>query len=133
MTPGRSESDLVALRKLAEELSHGRKERTTTGHLLAAIASRPSAAADLLLERKLGPEVLLKAARATVDEEPEPVARSVQRARELAGRMGAHSPSAVHLLIALVHDRKAGAHRVLSQCGVDVARLRAAAMQLALG
>src|SRR5204862_2517354 len=35
--------------------------------------------------------------------------------------------------LALIHDRKNGAHRALAQCGVDVARLRAAAMQLALG
>jgi len=118
---------------LAEDLAHSRKERTTSGHLLAAIVSHPSQAAELLLERKLGPDILLKAARATTDEEPDPLARAVQRARELASRMGTSGPGAIHLLLALIHDRKNGAHRALAQCGVDVARLRAAAMQLALG
>ncbi|HKQ70869.1 MAG TPA: ATP-dependent Clp protease ATP-binding subunit, partial [Polyangiaceae bacterium] len=61
------------------------------------------------------------------------LARAVQRAREVASRMGTAGPSAVHLLLALIHDRKNGAHRALEQCGVDVSRLRAAAMQLALG
>src|SRR4051812_30315399 len=128
-----SEPDLLVLRRLAEELAHSRKERTTSGHLLAAIVSHPSQAAELLLERKLGAEILLKAARATTDEEPDPLARAVQRARELASRMGTAGPSAIHLLLALIHDRKNGAHRALAQCGVDVSRLRAAAMQLALG
>jgi len=127
------EPDLLVLRRLAEELAQSRKERTTSGHLLAAIVSHPSQAAELLLERKLGAEILLKAARATTDEEPDPLARAVQRARELAARMGTTGPSALHLLLALIHDRKNGAHRALAQCGVDVARLRAAAMQLALG
>ena len=123
----------MVLRRLAEDLAHSRKERTTSGHLLAAIVSHPSQAAELLLERKLGPDILLKAARATTDEEPDPLARAVQRARELAARMGTSGPGAIHLLLALIHDRKNGAHRALAQCGVDVARLRAAAMQLALG
>src|SRR5258708_31105811 len=127
------EPDLLVIRRLAEEMAQSRKERTTSGHLLAAIVSHPSQAAELLLERKLGAEVLLKAARATTDEEPDPLARAVQRARELASRMGTSGPSALHLLLALIHDRKNGAHRALAQCGVDVARLRAAAMQLALG
>jgi ATP-dependent Clp protease ATP-binding subunit ClpC len=128
-----AEPDLLVLRRLAEELAHSRKERTTSGHLLAAIVSHPSQAAELLLERRLGPEVLLKAARATTDEEPDPLSRAVQRARELASRMGTSGPGSIHLLLALIHDRKNGAHRALAQCGVDVARLRAAAMQLALG
>jgi ATP-dependent Clp protease ATP-binding subunit ClpC len=128
-----AEPDLLVLRRLAEELAHSRKERTTSGHLLAAIVSHPGQAAELLLERKLGPDILLKAARATTDEEPDPLARAVQRARELASRMGTSGPGTIHLLLALIHDRKNGAHRALAQCGVDVARLRAAAMQLALG
>jgi ATP-dependent Clp protease ATP-binding subunit ClpC len=128
-----AEPDLLVLRRLAEELAHSRKERTTSGHLLAAIVSHPGQAAELLLERKLGPDILLKAARATTDEEPDPLARAVQRARELASRMGTSGPGTIHLLLALIHDRKNGAHRALAQCGIDVARLRAAAMQLALG
>ena len=128
-----AEPDLLVLRRLAEELAHSRKERTTSGHLLAAIVSHPGQAAELLLERKLGPDILLKAARATTDEEPDPLARAVQRARELASRMGTSGPGTIHLLLALIHDRKNGAHRALAQCGVDVARLRGAAMQLALG
>jgi ATP-dependent Clp protease ATP-binding subunit ClpC len=127
------EPDLLVLRRLAEELAQSRKERTTSGHLLAAIVSHKSQAAELLLERRLGADVLLKAARATTDEELDPLTRAVQRARELAARMGTAAPGPIHLLLALIHDRKTGAHRALAQCGVDVARLRSAAIQLALG
>jgi ATP-dependent Clp protease ATP-binding subunit ClpC len=133
MRPTCPEPDLLLLRRLAEELAQTRKERATSGHLLAAIASHPSQAAELLLERKLGAEILLKAARATTDDEPEPLAHAISRAREMASRMGTSGAGAMHLLLALIQDRKNGAHRALAQCGVDVARLRAAAMQLALG
>jgi ATP-dependent Clp protease ATP-binding subunit ClpC len=133
MQAPRSEPDLLGLRKLAEELAKSRKERLTSGHLLAAIASRPSPAQELLLDRKLGADTLLKAARATTDEEPDPVVRAVQRARELAARMGCSVPGSLHLLLSLIHERGSGAHKALAQCGVDVSRLRAAAMQLALG
>ena len=45
---GTRESELAALRKLAEDLAKGRGERVTTGHLLAAIASNAGGAAELL-------------------------------------------------------------------------------------
>ena len=57
----RKEPELVALRKLAEQLAGARKERVTSAHLLAAIASRESPAADLLAERALNAERLLRA------------------------------------------------------------------------
>jgi ATP-dependent Clp protease ATP-binding subunit ClpC len=118
----RKEPELVALRKLAEELAHKRKERVTTAHLLAAIASRESPAADLLAERTLGAERLLRAARASTDDEADPLRRAVERAREIGARMGAIEPVGVHLLIALLSDRRSAAHRALDQCGVDLNR-----------
>jgi ATP-dependent Clp protease ATP-binding subunit ClpC len=133
MTPARNEPELVLLRKLAEELARGRKERVTSAHLLAAIATRPSAASDLLAERRLSDEMLLRAARASSDEIDDPLRRAVQRAREVASRMGAQDPGAIHLLVALVSERRYAAHRALDQCGIDVNRLRSAAMNLGLG
>jgi ATP-dependent Clp protease ATP-binding subunit ClpC len=133
MRPVPPEPDLLKIRRLAEDLAQGRKETATTGHLLAAIASLESPASELLRDRKLGPETLLKAARATTDKEPDPLARSVLRAREIAAHTGAGTTTTLHLLLALIHDQDSGAHRALSQCGVNVARLRAAAMQLAQG
>jgi ATP-dependent Clp protease ATP-binding subunit ClpC len=131
-TPRSSEPELVALRKLAEELAKGRA-RTTTGHLLAAIASRESGAADLLQERRLDVEVLVKAARVTTDDAADSVTRAIQRAREFASRSPGREPNAVHLLFALCQERGSAAHRALEQCGADVGKVRAAAMQLAMG
>ena len=70
---GSRESDLVALRKAAEEMATGRSERVTTGHLLAAIASKSGSAADLLKERRLDAEVLLRAARVLTDDHTDAV------------------------------------------------------------
>ena len=83
---GIRESELTSLRKLAEEMAKGRGERATTGHLLAAIAAGNGGAADLLRERRLDSEVLLKAARVLTDDHADAVSRAMQRARELAAR-----------------------------------------------
>ncbi len=129
----RSERELVALRRLAEELAARRKEKAGTGHLLAAIAQAPSHASDLLRERRLDVDVLLKAARILTDDAPDAMTRAVQRAREFASRSGAREPTALHLLYALCHDKTCAAARALEQCGTDVVRLRMSAIQLASG
>ncbi len=118
---------------MAESLAKGRTERTTTGHLLAAIASCPGGASDLLHERRLDVEVLLKAARVATDDATDGVNRAIQRAREFAQRSPGREPNAVHLLFALCQDRGSAAHRALEQCGADVGKLRTAAVQLAMG
>lgn len=129
------ETDLAALRRLAEDLAREKNQKPTTTHLLAAIASGQDDAAQLLLERRLDPEVLLKAARVTVDDAADAVGRALQKARELAGRSGVGRTEArgVHALFALCQETGTAAHRALVQCGVDVTRLRMVAMQLATG
>jgi ATP-dependent Clp protease ATP-binding subunit ClpC len=127
------EPELAALRKSAEELAKGRGERSTTGHLLAAIASQPGGAADLLIERRLDAEVLLKAARVLTDDHADAVSRALQRARDLAARSPARETNAMHLLFALCQERTTAAYRAIEQCGYDVAKLRMAAMQIAMG
>ncbi len=130
---GMRESELATVRKLAEDLAKGRGERVTTGHLLAAMASASGGAADLLKERRLDPEVLLKAARVLTDDHPDAVTRAMQRARELAARSPSREANAMHLLFALCQERTTAAYRAVAQCGSDVAKLRTAAMQVAMG
>lgn len=129
------ESELTQLRRLAEELAAERGQKPTTTHLLAAIASGRDDAAQLLLERRLDVEVLLRAARVTTDDASDAIGRALSKARELAGRTGAGRPEArtVHVLFALCQDATTAAHRTLVQCGMDVTRLRTASMQLAMG
>ncbi|MGD0676169.1 MAG: ATP-dependent Clp protease ATP-binding subunit [Polyangiaceae bacterium] len=127
------ESELAMLRHLAEEMAKGRSERVTTGHLLAAIASNGGTAAELLRERRLDPDVLLKAARVLVDDSTDAVSRAGQRARELASRSPVRDAGAIHLLFALCQERTTAAYRAIAQCGSDVVKLRTAAMQLAMG
>src|SRR4030095_12745533 len=125
MPPTRFEPELVALRKLAEELAARRKERPGTVHLLAAIAARPSAAADLLNDRKLTEEVLLRSARVATDDHEEPLPRALELARGFSGRMGAPDANAAHVLIALLSEPRWASRRALEQCGPDIGRLRA--------
>jgi ATP-dependent Clp protease ATP-binding subunit ClpC len=130
---GTRESEVATLRKIAEDLAKGRGERVTTGHLLAAIASSKGAAADLLRERRLDAEVLLKAARVLTDDHADAVSRAMQRTRELAARSPSRDASGVHLLFSLCQERSTAAYRAITQCGSDVTKLRTAAIQLAMG
>ncbi|WP_437675418.1 AAA family ATPase [Sorangium sp. So ce131] len=133
MTSPRSHAELVTLRKLAQDLAAQRKERLSSVHLLAAIALRGGPAADLLRDRRLDDEALLKATRSVDDEGPDPIGRAMGGARDVAKRATAKEPAALHLLLALLSDRSSAAHRALAQSGVDLARLRTAALQIALG
>jgi ATP-dependent Clp protease ATP-binding subunit ClpC len=133
MVTSRVESELASIERQAAELARGRKERVTSAHLLAAIAGLSGVAAGLLRDRRLGAEDLLRAARAATDDEKEPIRSAIEGARSVAERMRAPEPLALHLLISLLGDRRTAAHRALDQCGVDVRRLRLAAMNQALG
>src|SRR5580693_3973291 len=117
-------TELAAVCKLADEMAKGRGERVTTGHLLAAIASGAGVAADLLRERRLDGEVLLKAARVLTDDHADAVSRALQRAREFAARSPNREASATHLLYALCQERTTAAYRTIAQCGSDVTKLR---------
>ncbi|HET7543477.1 MAG TPA: ATP-dependent Clp protease ATP-binding subunit [Polyangiaceae bacterium] len=133
MIAGRFESELALVKRIAEELAQEQKERPSSAHLLAAIAARPSPACDLLRERKLGVEELLRAARGLDEELEEPLKACLQRAREIAGRMGDGDAAAVHLLVALVGEPRCSARRVLDGLNVDSSRLRTQAVQVGLG
>ncbi|WP_437570017.1 AAA family ATPase [Sorangium sp. So ce542] len=133
MTSPRSHAELVTLRKLAQDLAAQRKERLSSVHLLAAIALSGGPAAELLRDRRLDDEALLKATRSVDDEGPDPIGRAMGGARDVAKRATAKEPAALHLLLALLSDRSSAAHRALTQSGVDLARLRTAALQIALG
>ncbi|HYQ03353.1 MAG TPA: ATP-dependent Clp protease ATP-binding subunit [Polyangiaceae bacterium] len=133
MTGGRFESELALVKRIADELAQKQKERASSAHLLAAIAARPSPASDLLRERKLGVEELLRAARGVEEELDEPLKACLQRAREIAGRMGDGDAAAVHLLVALVGEPRSSARRVLEGLNVDTSRLRTQAVQVGLG
>lgn len=144
--------ELTTLRHAAEEMAKKRNERVTTGHLLAAIVQRSGPAAELLLERRLDTDVLLRAARVGTDDQKDALSRALQKAKDFAtrasvppaqGTPGANphqvpekSPKqagAIHLLFALCQDTQSAAHRTMVQCGIDVGKLRTLAMQVAMG
>src|SRR6185369_2178173 len=129
-----SEPELRELRKLAEELARRLGERVSTAHLLAALVAEPSSTAELLRERRISADDVLRTARGLAgDELAEPIASALTRAKEIGARMGTNVPSAPHLLLALLGEPRAVARRTLEALGVDASRLRAQAMQVGLG
>ncbi len=150
----RSESELVILRKLAVDFAAGRKETPTTVHLLAAISSRPGAGAELLHDRGLDKDTVLKAGRSFDEELADAIGKALADARDIAkrtrgsvstdaardrgtlspdSRLSHVEPSGVHVLVTLLADRGCAAHRALVLSGVDVTRLRAVALARASG
>lgn len=129
-----SEPELRDLRKLAEELARRLGERPSTAHLLAAIIAEPSSTAELLRERRVAPDDVLRTARGLAgDELAEPIASALTRAKEIGARMGTNVAASPHLLLALLGEPRAVARRALETLGVDPSRLRAQAMQVGLG
>jgi ATP-dependent Clp protease ATP-binding subunit ClpC len=134
MSASGSEPELRELRKLAEDLARRLKERVSTAHLLAALVLQPSSTAELLRERRIAPDDVLRSARGLAgDELAEPIASALTRAKEIGARMGTNVPSAPHLLLALLGEPRAVARRTLETLGVDASRLRAQTMQIGLG
>ncbi len=133
MKSGRVEPELHALRASAEELAKRAREAVSTAHLLAAIAAQRSPAGDLLVERRVGAEEILRGCRNQSDDWADPVRSSLQRAHEIAVRMGFTQATSAHLLVALLNEPRSAARRVLEQACVDLTRLRTLAMQVGLG
>ena len=136
----RGEPEIMVLRKRARLLARDRKERPSSVHLLAAVCSLAGPGRELLIARKLDEARLLSAVRASEESVADPLGDALAAARELARRRVAVAPggapmvaTAIHVLLALVSNRRFAAQRVLEQCGVDVARLRAAATRVAYG
>ena len=75
MTQARSHAELVTLRKLAQDIAAARKERMNSVHLLAAVARSEGSAGELLRDRRLDDEVLLKASRAFEPFVPDTITR----------------------------------------------------------
>lgn len=143
------------MKKVAAELAASRKERPTTVHLLAAVASRPGPAADLLIDRGLDRDALLKAGRSFDEEMPDALSRALGNARDVAKRSRGPvstdsmvrgqaiispdsrqllvEPTGLHLVVALLSERRFAASRALILSGVDTVRLRTAALTVALG
>ncbi len=129
-----SEPELRELRKLAEELARRLGEKVSTAHLLAALVAEPSSTSELLLERRISADDVLRTARGLAgDELAEPIASALTRAKEIGARMGTNLAASPHLLLALLGEPRGVARRTLEALGVDASRLRAQTMQVGLG
>jgi ATP-dependent Clp protease ATP-binding subunit ClpC len=141
MATRRSESELANLRRLARQAARRRKERVTTVHLLAALCTAEGPAHELLRARGLDEQALLRAGRTFDEPGGGALDESLAAAKDLAKRSAypaserasVRGPGAIHVLVVLLSNRHSAAYRALSQCGVDVARLRTAATQIAFG
>ena len=132
MGRGNRGSTTVRLTQAAETLADAQRLSMSTAHVLAEIARTPGPASDVLLLRRLDHDTLSRGARVSVDDDRGAVERMFTKAKDFAARTGLEMEP-IHVLFALCQNPKSAAARVLAQCGVDVAKLRATVMQVALG
>ena len=109
-------------------------------HLLAAILEQPGVARELLTQRGLDSERILRRASKDGERIEDAIAAVLQSAQELARRAAPVSGSraetaatAIHVLLALVGSRRYAAFAALAGLGVDVVSLRSAATRVAVG
>ncbi len=74
----------------------------------------------------------MKAARSASDDSRQPLGAAATAASQVAARMRSQVTNSLHLVVALLSDRGTAAYRALNQLGVDISRLRLAAMNLGL-
>jgi ATP-dependent Clp protease ATP-binding subunit ClpC len=128
-----TEIDLAQLCKDAEDIAQRRGERIASVHLLISISSRAGAATSVLDSFRVTQQKLEVLALAVPDGDTEPPRGFVQQAREISSRFKAEETTGIHLLLALLNDRTCWAYRTIEKCGADVAKLRAASIQIATG
>jgi ATP-dependent Clp protease ATP-binding subunit ClpC len=124
--------ETIELRRVAEELARRQNEPSSTLHVLLAVALRSGPAADLLVERGVTAEALM-AAQIRTDPHKDSLERVFARAAETAADMNEDTPSAIHVLVALLSEGNTAARRALMTQRVDPTHLRAAAMHVGLG
>ncbi len=124
------ERAIVEIRRTAETFAKERNERLTSCHLVATLAHLPTPARDLLLDRRLTTEVLIKGSRVVSDEAADLAGKMLQVSRDAARNGG---PEALYLLAAICQERTSAGYRLLQQCGTDITRLRSQALALASG
>ncbi len=133
----RRDTALLEVRKLAEDLAKKRGERVSTGHLLCVLSTQKHPCAELLAERRLTEDVLLRGVRVAQDDLPDAIQRVFDRARDAASRHQTQATrseiSPFHILFALCQEPKTAAHRILEQCGTDLGKLRLTALQISMG
>jgi ATP-dependent Clp protease ATP-binding subunit ClpC len=133
MALARTDNELRLLCKRAEQLAARRREPLSTVHLLMAISAPGSAAAGVLEAHRITPQRLERLVLSALGDESDSVAKVVDGALSLASRTPGRSAGALHLLLAMLSERRCVAYRVLEQGEVEASRLRSAAMQVAIG
>ena len=117
---------------IARQVGH----RPSTAHLLLALFTVPSAAEELLRERRCDEDALLAelARRGAAPEEPaELFEGSLVRAREFAQGCGSAQAEPLHLLVALTRQARSAAAQLLEACAPPLASLRTTAFSYVTG
>ncbi len=103
-------------------------QKLTSAHQLLAFFTVPNRAEILLRERGVDEDRIL-GTMSGKPKEPEGIERDLrERARAIAGSVGAQEVDCLHLLIAMSRVRASLAHQLLSACGLQLPTLRNVAL-----
>ena len=112
----------------AEDIAASVNQKLTSAHQLLAFFTVPNRAEILLRERGVDEDRIL-GTMSGKPREPEGLERELRdRARDVAGSVGASEVDCLHLLIAMSRVRASAAHQLLTACGLPLTTLRNVAL-----
>lgn len=117
----------------ARDIARASENILNSGHLLLALFTIPNQAAIILRDRKITVDSLLESVDGIVDEPTEIIEKIELRAKRIAVGSNAESVNSLHLLAALIRERKGFAFQLIEESGESIQTIRTAVMSYATG
>ncbi len=125
--------ELKAIYSQARDIARSTDKTFNSGHLLLALFTSPNEAAIVLKDRRITIDVLLEGISGFVEESADIMEKIEIRSKRIALGSNANSINSLHLLAALIRERKGFAFKLIEESGESVQTIRTAVMSYATG
>ncbi len=125
--------ELKSIYSQARDIARSTDKTFNSGHLLLALFTSPNEAAIVLKDRRITIDVLLEGISGFVEESSEIMEKIEIRSKRIALGSNADSINSLHLLAALIRERKGFAFKLIEESGESVQTIRTAVMSYATG
>lgn len=125
--------ELISIYSQARDIARSTGKTFNSGHLLLALFTSPNEAAIVLKDRRITIDVLLEGISGFVEESGEILEKIELRSKRIAAGSNAPSINSLHLLAALIRERKGFAYKLIEDSGESLQTIRTAVMSYATG
>lgn len=125
--------ELTSIFGQAEDIAQKSGRHLSSAHLLLALFTVPNRAAVFLEDRNITVDALLEVLEGLPSEDDSVLERVSQRSGRIAAGSQADAVNSLHLLAALVREKRSHAFQLLDETGANVSAVRASVMSYATG